>query len=358
MRIQGKRSGLLALALLGAVLAACAAPAGTDVPPTAGPPTEKPPTTAPIATDTPEATTTPAPPAATAVPMVQPGGRIGDMVVTTGASEAQGPPIWAFCSPAFLQPGVTTTECQVPPLPELAVGHGWFAAGDTLRDANWGAMTWELYLDGQAVDLETFGCYDADLPQPGLSAADPDKVIITKLRSWDVLLTNLQPGAHNLHSVLHLSQGINDGFHTTAPGTYELVADFTVAPPEPTPEPTPSAVPTEVPVLATSADQIVGTWVGTEAHAAFQRFNPDGTYQAAFTRRDLDSGPHVECTFRFEGTDLILTYVRAIDFPSCGPESATYRVQLLPDDRINFVLVRDRCGPRASSTAQVHKRVP
>ncbi len=46
---------------------------------------------------------------------LQPGDSIGGMSLRSGGSE--GPPIWAFCSPAFLNPGVTTTECTVPPLP-------------------------------------------------------------------------------------------------------------------------------------------------------------------------------------------------------------------------------------------------
>ena len=49
----------------------------------------------------------------------------------------EGQPIWAFCVPAFLNPGVTTTECNVPPLPELAIGHGWFSADEVLRESNW-----------------------------------------------------------------------------------------------------------------------------------------------------------------------------------------------------------------------------
>jgi hypothetical protein len=161
----------------------------------------------------------------------QPGASIGEMPLRSGGSE--GPPIWAFCVPAFLNPGVTTTECAVPPLPELAVGHGWFSADEALRDSNWEAMAWELYLDGQQVDLEAFGTYDGDLPQTGLPGYDPGDEVITKLRSWDVVLGNPTVGAHTLRSVLHVSEQIDDGFHVTEAGTYELVATFTVEAPAP-----------------------------------------------------------------------------------------------------------------------------
>jgi len=159
-------------------------------------------------------------------PAAQPGDSIGEMSLKTGGSEIV--PIWAFCVPAFLNPGVTTTECNVPPLPELAVGHGWFSADEALRDSNWQAMTWELYLDGQQVDLNAFGTYDADLPQTGLPGHDPNEEVITKLRSWDVVVENPTAGAHTLRSVLHVSQQVDDGFHVTEAGTYELVVNFTV----------------------------------------------------------------------------------------------------------------------------------
>ena len=159
-------------------------------------------------------------------PAAQPGDTIGEMVLKTGGFEIV--PIWAFCSPAFLNPGVTTTECNVPALPELAVGHGWWTADEALRDSCWEAMTWELYLDGRQVELNAFGNFDADLPQTGLPGRDADEEVITKLRSWDVVVENPTAGAHTLRSVLHLSQQVDDGFHVTEAGTYELVVNFTV----------------------------------------------------------------------------------------------------------------------------------
>jgi hypothetical protein len=169
-----------------------------------------------------------------ALEAAQPGDSIGEMSLRSGGVE--GPPLWAFCVPAFLNPGVTTTECTVPPLPELAVGHGWFSADEALRDSNWAAMAWELYLDGQQVDLDAFGTYDDDLPQTGLPGHDPDEEVMTKLRSWDVVLVNPTLGAHTLRSVLTVSQALDDGFHVTDAGTYELVVNFTVAAPTALPE--------------------------------------------------------------------------------------------------------------------------
>jgi hypothetical protein len=163
------------------------------------------------------------------VSMLKPGGKVGEMILQTGAGESQGPPLWAFCSPAFANPGVTTVDCTVPALPELSIGHGWWGKDQATTDSNWKSMKWELYLDGQAIDLAAFGTFDADLPQTGLPGYAADQEVMTKLRSWDVLLTNLTPGAHTLRSVLNISKTVNDGFTgDTAAGTYELVVNFTI----------------------------------------------------------------------------------------------------------------------------------
>jgi hypothetical protein len=77
--------------------------------------------------------------------------------------------------------------------------------------------------------LNTFGTFDADLPQTGMPGHDPNEEVITKLRSWDVLLTNLKPGTHVLRSVTHQSEALDDGLGFSSPaGTYELIVNFTI----------------------------------------------------------------------------------------------------------------------------------
>ena len=157
---------------------------------------------------------------------VKPSDSIGEMVVKTGGAEIV--PIWAFCTPAFLHSGVTATSCNIPALPALAVGHGWWAADEARRDSSWKAMIWEPYLDGRQVDLNAFGTFDTDLPQTGLPGHAADEKVITKLRSWDVVLGNPTAGAHTLCRVLRLGQQVNDGFHVADAGMYVLVVHFTV----------------------------------------------------------------------------------------------------------------------------------
>jgi len=162
------------------------------------------------------------------VKMVEPGDKIGEMVVRTGGSETT--PIWAFCSLPFelFPPGVTTMECTVPALPELAVGFGWAAADEALRDSNWKAITWEHTIDGQQLDLDAFGTFDADLPATGAPGHDPNEEVILKMRGWDVVLEKPTPGLHTMHIVYRLNQQIYDGFLVNEAGTRELVVNFTV----------------------------------------------------------------------------------------------------------------------------------
>lgn len=304
---------------------------------------------------------------ATSMHMLKPGDKIGEMVVKSGPAEIEGPPIWAFCSPAFSEePGVKTIECSVPPPPDLPVGHGWFSSDEAKRDENWEAMTWELFIDDQPVELNAFGALDVDLPQTGLPGHGPDEEVITKLRTWDVLLSDLVPGVHTLRSVLHVSQDIDDGFHTTKAGTYELSVKFTVEdtpPATPTPEP-PTATPTPVPptatatqafTLATTAEEIVGTWL--KGGAYYIRFYEDGTFHQAHALDKLESQSYAISKFWFEGTQMFTEEISVSGVPSCGKKTGIYEIRLLEDDNIQISSIKDQCSPRAGDTSGEYQPV-
>ena len=137
--------------------------------------------------------------------------------------------------------------------------------------------------------------------------------------------------------------------------TFVVMASACGSTATPTPVP-PTATPT--PVLATSAKDIVGTWVGVGADGLYQRFNEDGTCQTATSLERLTTEPDVECTFQFEGTRLSLTEVKATGLPECPAKTGIYEVRLLANGNIKFVKIKDACGPRARSTAMEHKPVP
>jgi hypothetical protein len=99
----------------------------------------------------------------------------------------------------------------------------------------------------------------------------------------------------------------------------------TQVPPAPTPTPIPpTPTPAPTPVLATSAKDILGTWFGLGAEGLYQRFNADGTFHTATSLEALTSNkPDVVSTFRFEGTQLILTEVSATGLPPCAAKTVT-----------------------------------
>lgn len=127
--------------------------------------------------------------------------------------------------------------------------------------------------------------------------------------------------------------------------------------PSVTTPPSTSPTTTTAPLLATSAKDIVGTWVGIGTDGLYQSFNEDGTCQTATLLDNLATKPDVESTFRFEGTHFILTEVMATGLPSCSSKPGTYEIQLLTNGNIKFIRIQDSCAGRAKSTAQEHKPV-
>jgi hypothetical protein len=119
----------------------------------------------------------------------------------------------------------------------------------------------------------------------------------------------------------------------------------------------PTATPKSTPVVIDKAQDLIGTWFGFGYDGMYQRFNEDGTCQAAFTLNKLDTIPNVECTYHFSEAVLIYTVTKVSGVPPCQDETATYKVHLLPNGNIKFVVVKDTCGPRARTTAQEHEPV-
>ena len=126
--------------------------------------------------------------------MLGAGDEIDGMTLTSGADEAR--PLWAFCS-SQEKDNVTTASCRVPQMEKLAIGHSFFATDSVFQNADWADLHWELYLDGQPVDLSDFTTYDYVLPT---MAPNPSLVreVFMKFTAWDIVLTDLQPGEHTL----------------------------------------------------------------------------------------------------------------------------------------------------------------
>ena len=128
--------------------------------------------------------------------MFRPGDGIDGMHLTTGAQNAA--PLWAFCSPAQYAGNTTTADCSVPVMQSLAIGHILMPGDDILAGRDWSEINWQLTIDGQLVDLESFGTYEFVLPSMSKNAS-PVREIFVSFTAWDVVLTNLRPGKHTIH---------------------------------------------------------------------------------------------------------------------------------------------------------------
>jgi len=126
--------------------------------------------------------------------MITVGDEIDGMTLTTGAGDAR--PLWVFCA-SDVKENVTTADCHVPQVSRLAIGHVFLGREDVFRDTAWSELRWELYLDDQYINLDQFGTYDYLLPT---MAPNPSLVreVFMKFTAWDVVLTNVQPGAHTI----------------------------------------------------------------------------------------------------------------------------------------------------------------
>jgi hypothetical protein len=123
----------------------------------------------------------------------------------------------------------------------------------------------------------------------------------------------------------------------------------------PTQEPTPIATPTAV--LASSAEQILGTWLGRGVDGLYHLFREDGICHVAVSEEKLADKPDAVSAYWFEGTQLFLKHLESPGLPDCPEEPAIYEVQLLANGSLRFRKVKDTCAPRARSMQVEHTPV-
>jgi hypothetical protein len=195
--------GLASIAVFGVLLAACAAPA---VSPATASPIDSP-TISPTLTRSPRKS------------VIGPGDKIGEMVVEREESKNY---YWIMDSCNFdwtpITPNSQTAKCTVPELSVVGIGAYWWA--DKLKfESNWEAMSWELYVDDHPVALDEFGWSDLSYFESGMEVTS---------RCWNVVLRGLSAGKHTIRSSWSMSEPVDDGMNTYAPGKYEFIAELTV----------------------------------------------------------------------------------------------------------------------------------
>ena len=131
---------------------------------------------------------------------------------------------------------------------------------------------------------------------------------------------------------------------------------LTSTPNPPTATPTlkpPTATPTRAYTLATSAEEIVGTWLASY----YLRFDKDGTFRQAQTLEELDRQPYAISSYQFEGTKMVITEVSVLGVPTCGKKIGSYEVRLFESGNIRIVVIKDQCAPRAGDIAGEYEPV-
>ncbi len=124
-----------------------------------------------------------------------PGDTVAGMNLTTGIQDSK--PLQAFCSTARQSATSTLAECSVPMTSRLPVGQIFMLADDQLAGLDRSSITWDLAVDDQPLDLEAFGTIKYAIPEL-LSSPSRIREAFQVVEAWNVVLTDLEPGEHNI----------------------------------------------------------------------------------------------------------------------------------------------------------------
>ena len=124
-------------------------------------------------------------------PSLKPGDSVGEMILVVAKDEAREPDIFNYCSPMIAEsdPKVMIRTCNVPLVSYIFIGYGDLANSLEEMDSSWSSEIWQLYIDGQAVDLPAFGVLE-------------DAWEGYKRRLWAIAINNLTPVEHRLRYVI------------------------------------------------------------------------------------------------------------------------------------------------------------
>ena len=152
--------------------------------------------------------------------VIKPGEKIGEMTLEQGAPTLPYPYLWQFCDymPNNHEPTQSKSDCNVPFMSGMTIGIGWIAKESNFA-SNLDAITWELAIDGDKVDLGAFEPYDSAYTVHGED---------NKSRQWLLNLKNLSPGAHTLQLTQTMETAVDDGMSVYQAGTYEHEVHFNV----------------------------------------------------------------------------------------------------------------------------------
>lgn len=121
------------------------------------------------------------------------------------------------------------TDCLLPPVQKIDIGPDWWTKDQAHLDSSWPNIAWELYIDGQKVNLPAFGDVPEIAPRKNLPDHAPDEIVNNPSRAWDVALLDPSPGTHTWHMVATITQPTNDGWGDYPVGPIEETISFRIA---------------------------------------------------------------------------------------------------------------------------------
>jgi len=129
-------------------------------------------------------------------PMLKPGEKIDDMVITSGIEDAY--PLSAFCSPTKENDHSIRVDCgELSVCANLAIGETFGVTDLIPASIDREDLTWIMSVDGHPIGLEAFGVSDFVHPDLALSPS-PVREVFKVGRLWNVVLVNPTPGMHTL----------------------------------------------------------------------------------------------------------------------------------------------------------------
>jgi hypothetical protein len=151
-------------------------------------------------------------------PMLKPGEKIDDMVITSGIEDAY--PLSAFCSPTKENDHSIRVDCdELSVCANIAVGETFGVTDLIPASIDRDDLTWKMSVDGHPIGLEAFGVYDFVHPDLVLNPSTGRELFkVGKL--WNVVLVNPTSGTHRLQGQAQPRDG-------AAPYTWTV--NFTVA---------------------------------------------------------------------------------------------------------------------------------
>ena len=149
--------------------------------------------------------------------LLKPGDKIGDMTLVKAPPNSQR--YSAFClgstaPPERFTPGKDQTSCEAPRAQFLWFDNGWGAIDKQTLEDNWRALTFELYIDEQQVDLAAFGTID-------------EEQYNSTAHTFGLALENAT-GKHTIRFIRHHKVDVDDGFNTYKAGSYETITTISL----------------------------------------------------------------------------------------------------------------------------------